>query len=130
MKILLDTHVALWAVVDDPRLPRRARGLIEDEENTIVASVASVWEIAIKHALARGGPNMPVSGAQALELFQAAGYEILAITATHVSAVDHLPAHHSDPFDRLLVAQATTEPARLLTHDTQVAKYGDGVILV
>jgi len=130
MKILLDTHVALWAVVDDPRLPPRARGLIEDEENTILASAASVLEIAIKHALARGGPNMPVSGTQALELFQAAGYEILAITATHASAVDHLPAHHSDPFDRLLVAQATTEPARLLTHDTQVAKYGDGVILV
>jgi PIN domain nuclease of toxin-antitoxin system len=53
-----------------------------------------------------------------------------AITATHASVVDHLPAHHSDPFDRLLGAQATTEPARLLTHDTQVAKYGDGVILV
>ena len=130
MKILLDTQVALWAVVDDPRLPHRARGLIEDEENTILASAASVWEIAIKHALARGGPNMPVSGTRALELFQAAGYEMLAITATHASAVDHLPAHHSDPFDRLLVAQATTEPVRLLTHDTQVAKYGDGVILV
>jgi PIN domain nuclease of toxin-antitoxin system len=131
MRILLDTHVALWAVVDDARLPPRARSLIEDEENTILVSAASVWEIAIKRALARGGPNdMPVSGTQALEFFQAAGYEMLAITATHASAVDHLPAHHSDPFDRLLVAQAMTEPARLLTHDAQVAKYGDGVILV
>ncbi|MBO0758554.1 MAG: type II toxin-antitoxin system VapC family toxin [Bradyrhizobiaceae bacterium] len=131
MRILLDTHVALWAVVDDPRLSARARSLIEDEDNVILASAASVWEIAIKRALARGGPNdMPISGAQALEFFQAAGYEMLAITGMHASAVDHLPAHHSDPFDRLLVAQATTEPARLLTHDTQVAKYGDGVILV
>ena len=131
MRILLDTHVALWAVVDDPRLSPRARSLIDNEENTILASAASVWEIAIKHALARGGPNdMPISGTQALEFFQAAGYEMLAVTAMHASALDHLPAYHSDPFDRLLVAQATAEPARLLTHDTQVAKYGDGVILV
>ena len=131
MRVLLDTHVALWAIVDDPRLPSQARALIEDEENTILVSAASVWEIAIKYALARGGPNdMPLSGIQALGHFRAAGYEMLAITSAHASAVDHLPALHSDPFDRLLVAQATTEPARLLTHDSQVAKYGNGIILV
>ena len=131
MRLLLDTHIALWAIVDDPRLPSRARALIVDDENTILVSAASIWEIAIKHALARGGPSdMPISGTQALEHFRAAGYEMLAITAVHASAVDRLPAHHADPFDRVLIAQAMTEPARFLTHDAHIAPYGDSVILV
>jgi PIN domain nuclease of toxin-antitoxin system len=131
MRVLLDTHIALWAILDDPRLPPAARLLIADQDNVILVSAASVWEIAIKRALARGGPNdMPISGTQALRYFDAAGYEMLVITGEHASAVDHLPPHHSDPFDRLLVAQATTEPARLLTHDTKIAPYGGGIILV
>lgn len=131
MRLLLDTHIALWAIVDDPRLSAEARALINDSGNTIVVSAATVWEIAIKHALARGGPNgMPVSGSTALRHFQAAGYEILAISAAHAAAVDKLPAHHYDSFDRLLVAQAISEPLRLLTHDAQMARYSDTIILV
>ncbi len=62
MRVLLDTHIALWAIADDPKLPAEARVLIADKENVIVVSAASVWEIAIKHALARGKPNdMPLS---------------------------------------------------------------------
>ena len=131
MRILLDTHIALWAIVDDPRLPAGASELIADAGNLILVSAASVWEIAIKHALARGSANdMPISGTRALEYFHAAGYEMLAITAAHAAAVDRLQARHSDPFDRLLVAQALHEPLHLLTHDAQLAQYSDTIILV
>ena len=131
MRILLDTHVALWAIADDPRLQSDARSLISDAENTILVSAASIWEIAIKHALARGGPNdMPISGRVALKHFASAGYETLAITAAHAAAVETLEPRHGDPFDRLLVAQALSEPLRLLTHDRQVAEYSDTIVLV
>jgi len=131
MRILLDTHVALWAIVDDRRLPAEARKLIVDTDNLILVSAASIWEIAIKHALARSGPRaMPISGVRALQYFQAAGYEMLPITATHAAAVDGLEKRHHDPFDRMLVAQALFEPLRLVTHDAQVAQYSDSIILV
>jgi PIN domain nuclease of toxin-antitoxin system len=131
VRILLDTHIALWAIADDPRLPPDARALIADGDNTIIVSAASIWEIAIKHALARGGPNdMPISGAEALKHFRGAGYEMLPITAAHTAAVDQLAPHHTDPFDRLLIAQAISEPLRLLTHDGRMTPYSDTVILV
>ena len=131
MRILLDTHIALWAVANDTRLPAKARRLIADIENVVVVSAVSVWEIAIKHALPRGTRNdISISGTEALKYFAAAGYEMLAITPAHAAAVDGLPMPHGDPFDRLLVAQAITEPLRLLTHDRQVARYSDSIIFV
>jgi PIN domain nuclease of toxin-antitoxin system len=126
--LLLDTHVALWALTDDPRLSQRARALIEDPANDVLVSAASVWEIAIKHALGRG--DMPISGDQALDWFRRAGYQLLPIAPEHAAAVEHLPDHHRDPFDRLLVSQAIAEPLRLLTHDPLVIRYGDVVIAV
>ena len=126
MRLLLDTHVALWAITDDRRLPARARQLILTARNEVWVSAASIWEIAIKHALARR--DMPVSGHQAAAWFQEAGYQCLAISAAHAAAVEELPAIHRDPFDRLLVAQALTEPLRLLTHDRTVASYSDTII--
>lgn len=128
MNLLLDTHIALWAIADSPRLPARARELIEAPANTLWISVASIWEISIKHALARG--DMPVSGADALGFFRQSGYRLLSIEGEHAIAVEALPPHHADPFDRLLVAQALTEPLRLLTHDAKLAPYSDTVILV
>jgi len=128
LRLLLDTHVALWALTDDPRLSQRARALIEDPANDVLVSAASVWEIAIKHALGRG--DMPISGDQALDWFRRAGYQLLPIAPEHVAAVEHLPDHHRDPFDRLLVSQAITEPLRLLTHDPLVIRYGDAAIAV
>ena len=131
MRVLLDTHVALWAIVADLRLTRSAQDLIADPENAIFVSAASVWEIAIKHSLARGLPgDMPISGAEAFGYFQQAGYELLAITADHAAAVEALPPLHRDPFDRILVAQALVEPLRLMTHDPMVKAYNDTVILV
>nr|WP_241030571.1 type II toxin-antitoxin system VapC family toxin [Paraburkholderia sp. Ac-20347] len=125
---MLDTHVALWAIADSPKLPAAARELILAETSTIYVSVASVWEIGIKFALQRG--DMPVSGKAALQYFRQAGYRVLPIEAEHTIAVEALPPHHQDPFDRLLVAQALTEPLRLITHDRQVAKYSDTIVLV
>ena len=128
MRLLLDTHIALWALVDSPKLPAKARELILSPSNSVVVSATSVWEIAIKHALGRG--DMPISGQEAVDYFGQAGYELLPIMPEHAAAVENLPAHHQDPFDRLLVAQALLEPLRLVTHDTHVARYGDTVILV
>lgn len=125
MNLLLDTHVALWAITDSERLSAKARALIEDEAAVVAVSVASVWEIAIKHALARG--DMPVSGKAAAAWFRKAGYRLLPVTAEHAAAVEALPPHHADPIDRLIVAQAVVEPMRLLTHDRTVARYGRGI---
>ena len=128
MRLLLDTHIALWAITDSPRLAAQARNLILNPGNSIHVSTASVWEIAIKHMLGRG--SMPLSGTQAAAHFQAAGYIELPIVNAHVSTLETLPPHHADPFDRLLVAQALTEPLRLLTHDAIVSQYSDSIILV
>jgi PIN domain nuclease of toxin-antitoxin system len=131
MRLLLDTHIALWAVADDQRLPPRARDLISDQANDVFVSAAVVWEIAIKHALARGGANdMPLSGAEALRYFQDAGYELVGISPADAAAVETLPMLHADPFDRLLIAQAITIPFRLLTDDARVATYSPSIILV
>lgn len=129
MNVLLDTHVALWAITDSPRLPQHARELIAEQAATRVwVSAASVWEIAIKHALGRAG--MPVSSKDVLRYFEQSGFLLLAVTAEHALAVEDLPNHHQDPFDRLLVAQALVEPMRLITHDQQVARYNDTIIKV
>lgn len=131
MRLLLDTHIALWAITDHPSLGDHARGLIEDPDNQVVVSAVTIWEIAIKHTLRPTGPNgMPIDGRQALGWFQAAEFELLSIAPKHTAAIDTLPPLHADPFDRLLVAQALTEPLRLLTRDRRIAAYSDLVLLV
>src|SRR5690606_33800572 len=126
--LLLDTHVALWAIVDNPELSTQAREWIAAPRNTVWISAASVWEIAIKHSLGRG--DMPVSAKDALDYFRKAGYQMLPIEPEHAAAVEALPMHHQDPFDRLLVAQAQTEPMRLLTRDAQILRYGELAVQV
>lgn len=128
MNILLDTHIALWAITDSPRLPIKVRETIQQPKVNIWVSVVSLWEITIKHGLARG--DMPISGDAALRYFQQSGYQILSIEAEHVLAVATLESHHQDPFDRLLVAQAMTEPMHLITHDKIVAQYSPSIMLV
>lgn len=128
MNLLLDTHVALWAITDSPKLPQRARDLIQAPKTTVWVSAANIWEIAIKYALGRG--DMPVSGQDAVRYFQESGYRFLPIDVEHALAVESLPAHHQDPFDRILVAQALVEPMRLMTHDPLVARYSDTIIEV
>ena len=121
MRLLLDTHVALWAVTDHPKLSNKARELIEDLDNEVIVSAASVWEIAIKHALGRG--DMPVSAEAAVRAFVESGYTLLDVTAQHAAHVDRLPPLHQDPFDRILAAQALVEPLKLLTRDATLVRY-------
>lgn len=124
MRLLLDTHMALWAVAGSAMLPAAAEPMILAADEVWV-SAASVWEIAIKHALGRG--DMPVSSSQALQAFDDAGYRLLQITDRHAVAIEALPALHRDPFDRLLVAQSQSEPLILLTTDGILGGYGPTV---
>lgn len=126
MNLLLDTHVALWAITDSAKLSQKAREIIESPQSSVWISAASIWEIAIKHALGRG--DMPVSGHDAARYFRESGYQFLPVETAHAAAVEELPGHHQDPFDRLLVAQALVEPMRLMTHDPVVARYSDTII--
>lgn len=128
MNLLLDTQVALWAITDNPKLSQKARDLIQSPKTSVWVSVANIWEIAIKHALGRG--DMPVSSQDALRYFQESDYRLLPVEAEHAVAVEELPMHHQDPFDRILVAQALVEPMRLMTHDSLVALYSDTIIKV
>ena len=131
MKLLLDTHIALWSLTDDARLSEAARALILDPENDIHVSAATLWEIAIKHGLNRSGPNaMPIGAADARHLFEASGYGLIPITPEQVLMVQQLPKLHADPFDRILIAQALADALRLVTHDALMASYNTQVILV
>jgi PIN domain nuclease of toxin-antitoxin system len=126
VNLLLDTHVALWAITDSPKLPKDARELIESPKSSVWISAATVWEIAIKHSLRRR--DMPVSSRDALRYFRESGYRFLPVEPEHAAAVEDLVAHHADPFDRILVAQALVEPMRLMTQDPMVARYSDTII--
>ena len=121
MRLLLDTHLLLWAAGPSPRLSSQARRLIEDPDNELLASAASLWEIAIKSALRR--PNFPVNASLFRRNLLNNGYEELAVTGEHAVAVANLPPLHRDPFDRILVAQSVVEGITLLTTDPLVAQY-------
>jgi PIN domain nuclease of toxin-antitoxin system len=128
MKILLDTHLLLWAAGEPARLPRKARALMGAAHNQLVFSSASLWEIAIKRGLGRD--DFQVDTRVLRRSLIDNGYEELAITGDHAVAVDGLPAIHRDPFDRLLVAQSIIEGIMLLTTDAAVAQYPGPVRLV
>jgi PIN domain nuclease of toxin-antitoxin system len=131
VRFLLDTHLAVWLLLDDPRLTAELLALAGKPNNAFAVSAASIWEIAIKHARNRGSPNdMPLSGLEAIRAFREAGYDLLPITPAHAAAVGALPMLHADPFDRLLVAQATTDGLTLLTSDRVVASYSAAIRLV
>jgi PIN domain nuclease of toxin-antitoxin system len=121
MKLLLDTHVLLWAAGQPERLSTSACALIEDPQNELLFSPASLWEIVIKRELGR--EDFQVDARLLRRRLLAHGYDELAITSEHVLAVGILPPIHKDPFDRLLVAQAITEGIALLTADPIVAQY-------
>jgi len=125
MNLLLDTHIALWAITDSPHLSLQARKLLLAPHAQLWVSAASIWEISIKYALGRG--TMPISGNEALDWFRRSGYRLLPISPEHAAAVEALPNHHQDPFDRILIAQALIEPMRLVTHDAQVAAYSQSI---
>jgi PIN domain nuclease of toxin-antitoxin system len=128
MRLLLDTHVLIWAVDEPSRLDAATRDLLEDPANEVLFSAASIWEIAIKAALGRADfPRRPEPIAQAA---RETGFVELPISAAIAARVVDLPLHHRDPFDRLLVAQALAEPAQFLTADPLLLRYSELVRLI
>ncbi|GAB5094425.1 type II toxin-antitoxin system VapC family toxin [Caballeronia sp. HLA56] len=125
MRLLLDTHIYVWSVTEDRRLPKKARSLIEDATEIYVSS-ASIWELAIKAA--RGKLELRVQ--QILNGVDDLAYAELTVSHMHALAVRDLPLFHYDPFDRLLVAQAASELLRLITSDRLLSPYHDYVTVV
>ena len=128
MRLLLDTHVAVWAVSNSLGLPGHIRELIADPIHEVYVSAVSILEIAIKRASSGRDPP-PFSGAEAMDYFRQVGFALLDVTPEHAAGVEKLPMIHRDPFDRLLVAQCLAEPLRLVTHDQKVAAYSDTIML-
>jgi len=128
MRILLDTHVLLWALFAPEKLIDGVRAEIESGERSVAFSAASIWEIAIRSQTGRGG--LPAAAEQVFNGAVAAGFVELRVSSQAAARVARLPLLHRDPFDRLLVAQAITEPAHLYTVDRQLAAYSDLVRLV
>ena len=122
MKLLLDTHLLLWAAGDPKRLPAKARKLLDEANNDLLFSVASLWEISIKRSLGRD--DFSVDPRLLRRGLLDHGYLELPIRSEHVVAIESLPAIHQDPFDRILLATAIVEGISLLTVDPQVVKYG------
>ena len=128
MKLLLDTHLLLWAANQFDKLSPIAVQLMSNTHNELVFSAASIWEVTIKQGLGRN--DFRVNPRLLRRGLLENGYQELAISGVHVLAVGQLPSIHKDPFDRLLVAQAQSESIILLTADSLVAQYGDMVKLV
>lgn len=125
MRLLLDTHIFLWAVAGSPLLKPAARRAIESADQVYV-SAASIWEIAIKARLGKitAGPN------ELAAAIESSGFVELPVRASHAAGVASLAMHHHDPFDRILIAQAIAEPLKFLTADAVLAQYSDVVVLV
>lgn len=119
VRLLLDTHAALWLLADDPRLSKRAGELLTDPRNEVILSAVVVWEVAIKRSL--GKLDAPDGFADTLI---DAGADPLTISIDHARAVRTLPWHHRDPFDRLLVVQAQHEQVSIVSGDERLADYG------
>ena len=125
MRLLLDTHIFLWAVAGDRLLTPTTRRFIESADQVYVSAV-SVWEVAIKARLGKIKANLDAL----VVAIDQSGFTELPVRVAHAAAVAQLAMHHNDPFDRLLVAQAVTEPLKLLTGDAVLAQYSDLVVLV
>ncbi|MFY8105902.1 MAG: type II toxin-antitoxin system VapC family toxin [Elstera sp.] len=124
MRLLLDTHILIWWLRDDPALPALARAAIGDPAAEVFVSAATAWEISIKHALGR--LDFPV--ADMASLLDEAGFTPLGIEIEHAVLAGALPPHHSDPFDRMLVAQAQHEGLTLVSEDTKILRYAVAVL--
>jgi PIN domain nuclease of toxin-antitoxin system len=118
VKVLLDTHILLWWLAANPDLPQRAAEVIADADTYVIVSAATAWEIAIKRAAGRlDAPD------DLLDALEANNFESLAITTIHALAAGKLPLHHSDPFDRMLIAQSRIEGLTLITVDRRFSDY-------
>jgi PIN domain nuclease of toxin-antitoxin system len=124
MRLLLDTHVLLWALSQPAKLTAQTRKKINEAE--VFVSAASIWEIGIKSALGK----LNATAGEILAAVEPAGFKMLSITGEHAAKAAELPPLHKDPFDRLLAAQAATEPMILITNDRMLEGYGSFVTLI
>ncbi len=132
MKVLIDTHIAIWAVLNDVKLPKKAKDIILTETNEIIYSTASVWEITIKHML--HPDKIRISGSLLEKGCEENGYVVLPVLNKHVAELETLrrsenAPRHNDPFDRILVAQAKAEGLMFLTHDSLIPYYEEPFII-
>ncbi len=132
MKLLLDTHILIWALAGDSRLPAKAKELIMDPENTVYYSVMSVWEVSIKHSA--HPEHLEFSGLELSVFCDEAEYIPLDLKEKHIMALEELeapgePPIHSDPFDRILIAQSLSERMRFITHDAKIRQYPQNSII-
>ena len=132
MKLLLDTHIALWAIADTAKLSSEVIGLLEAESNQVFYSTASVWEIAIKHKIKPD--NMPVSEEVFVKLCEMTGFTCLLVKPEHVFRIKTLERpvaapKHNDPFDRMLLAQAKCDNLTFITHDSLIPYYGEKCVM-
>jgi PIN domain nuclease of toxin-antitoxin system len=128
LKLLLDTHILLWAAGQPEKLSESTRTLLSSPENSLFFSAVSIWEIVIKLGLGR--EDFKVDPYRLRKLLVTHGYAELSVTAEHALKVISLPSLHKDPFDRLLLAQARTEGMLLLTCDVSVSQYQESVLIV
>lgn len=133
MRYLLDSHILIWALFSDEKLPKRVRDIINAPGNEIYYSPASIWEIGLKHM--KAPEKMPVSGELLMECSEKAGMISLPIVREHAVAVNRLQRRaneppHNDPFDRMLLAQAKAENLILITHDHLIDGYGEACVMV
>lgn len=132
MKLLLDTHIALWAIFDSKRFSDDVRALLENEAHTVYYSMASVWEVAIKRKI--HPDQMPMDEEVFVSLCEKTGFERLDVRLSHIFELKYLTRletapRHNDPFDRLLLAQAKSEGFRFLTHDALIADYDEPCVM-
>lgn len=128
MKLLLDTHILLWAAGQPDRLSKSARDLLADNHNTLFFSAANIWEIVIKKGLGR--VDFKVDPCRLRKMLVLNDYQELSVSTEHVLRVDTLPLLHKDPFDRILIAQALSEGMLLVTVDAAVIRYDEAVMAV
>ena len=126
MNFLLDTHILMWALLGDEKLPRPAKHLIEDTRNTIFFSVVSLWEVALKKSLSKNGNTLP-NTEELYSFCKQAGYTELPIASKHTMYLEYIDGNatpiHKDPFDRMLICQGETEGMLLVTSDKKIAQY-------
>ncbi len=128
MRILLDTHILLWALLTPGRLDPKARALLEDNDNEVVFSAVSIWEVAIKASLGRS--DFKARPEAVIQYACDTGFVELPVHAAVAARVADLPLHHADLFDRLLIVQAMAGPMRLLTADPVLVQYSELVTLI
>lgn len=132
MKVLLDTHIIIWAITDSEELPSEARKIISDDNNTLYCSVASIWEVAIKNNLFT--KDMPITEEEFVSECKNMGLFRVDIKDSHIFTIKELkqanPPAHKDPFDRMMIAQAKNEGMKFLTHDGLLEVYGEDCVII